>query len=123
MLRHFFAELIATVIAFVIAGLWELFWPTGRSVSEETRRQARSQLMRGRELLSNAHIHAAEIHFGAALRLLPDVVKLLSEEEQWKLQAQIIWHGGGRNAKLILKQLDKLQQERSSVDRVGGDKA
>jgi hypothetical protein len=118
-----FAELIATVIAFLIAGLWELFWPTGRSVSEETRRQARSQLMHGWELLSNGHIQAAEIRFGAALRLLPDVVKLLSKEEQWNLQARIIWHGGGRNANLILKQLDRLQEERSSADRVGSDKA
>ncbi len=126
MLRHYFAELIATVIAFVIYGLWcvfrELFRPMGRSISEETRRQAHSQLMHGWELLSNGRIHDAEIRFGAALRLLPDVVKLLSEEEQWNLQAQIIWHGGGRNAKLILKQLDRLQQERSSVDRAGGDK-
>jgi len=123
MWRHFFAELIATVIALVIALLWELFWPTGRSVPGETRRQAHIHLKHGVELLSNGHIHAAEIHFGAALRLLPDVVKLLSEEEQWKLQAQIIWHGGGRNANLVLKQLDRLQEERSSADRVGSDTA
>jgi hypothetical protein len=75
----------------VIDLIWHLFKLVLRAAGNrpgefeltlEGERQARQYLKDGRSLLRNASIHEADVRFGLALRLWPDVVASLPKKEQ-----------------------------------------
>ena len=74
---------------------------------KERKRQAKWFLKRGQELLSKESVHEADVRFGLALKLWPDIVNHLSKKQRRKLEDEIVSHTRGLNAAQIQFQLNK----------------
>jgi hypothetical protein len=87
-------------------------------VQKERRRQAQKFLVQARELLRRGFIERADLRFGLALRLRPDILNSLSKRQKRKLMADLVRHGGGPNATLLLLDLDERQLMRNFGQQV-----
>lgn len=109
----FFEEPIATVIAAVLVFLADyivvpLFkWVAGWSIfkcfrrlglGRERRRQSGRLLAKGLELLRSGSTREADVRFGAALKLDPQLVWTLSKKQRQLLTDELERHGGDANA-------------------------
>jgi hypothetical protein len=73
----------------------------------ERKRQAKGFLKRGEELLGEGSVDEADVRFGLALQLWPDIVSHLSRRQCRRLKAEILRHSKGLNAARLRLRLDK----------------
>ena len=71
----------------------------------EQKRLAKRELEQGLSLLRRGRIDEADLRFGTALKLWPEIVASLSEQERRRLMAELASHGGGWNATELWLQL------------------
>ncbi len=79
----------------------------------EAERQARHLLKNGWSLLENGLVHDADVRFGLALRLWPEVVSSLPKKQQKRLLEELESAGYDetpKNIKLVWIQLDRLRR-------------
>ncbi len=110
MVVQLFGELLGHLFKLLIratgARLGEL------EVTLERERQARRALQEGRSLLAKGLIHEADVRFGLALRMWPDVVSSLPKKQQKGLLEEVESPEHGetpKNIKLVWLQLDRLR--------------
>ncbi len=78
----------------------------------ERERQARCFLKNGWSCLEKGFVHDADVRFGLALRMWPDVVSSLPKKQQKRLLEELESPGHvetPRNIKLVWIQLDRLR--------------
>jgi hypothetical protein len=86
---------------------------TVNEVAAERTRQARIFLNEGCRLLSKGLVDDADVRFGLALHLWPDIVDSLSKRQQRKLMTELARLGGEVNAASLWLELDKQQTDTS----------
>ncbi len=99
---HLFFELIALLLHQAIGQITEA------RVRAERRKQAKRLLRHGRELLRQGRREEADTQFGAAMKLNPRVVDVLSKRQQRKFLGELVQQGGGLNASHLWIQLEGL---------------
>ncbi len=73
----------------------------------ERKRQAKGFLKRGEELLGEGSVDEADVRFGLALQLWPDIVSHLSIKQCRRLKDEIFRHSTGWNAAQLRHQLEQ----------------
>lgn len=78
---------------------WAIFrHRPGFGLRRERRRQSLRLLKNGQALLRRGATQEADVRFGAALKLNPQVVRTLSKKQRQSLMDQLERHGGDSNA-------------------------
>jgi len=110
MLEHLILRAIGAILTFLgdmLIKFLELF--PDHSAERLRKRRAKLQLNRGLKLLNRKSVQEADVHFGAALTILPDIVHVLSKRELKKIMAKLRMYGGGPNATRLWLEIDKNQ--------------
>jgi hypothetical protein len=107
-LFHFFEWLFATLLT----PLLDLF--PGHvprfGIKREKKRQARGLLKRGLMLLREGRIDEADLRFGTALKVNPQIVNSLSKRQRRNTMLELSRKGGGLNATYLWLQLEEREK-------------
>lgn len=90
-------------------------------LKREKKRQARGMLEHSQLLLRKGLIDQADIRFGAALKVYPQIVDCLSSRERRKLMLELVENGGGLNATQLWLQLENIEKAAKLQARLSGE--
>jgi predicted flavoprotein YhiN len=105
-MEHFLMVIFGKLLEFLgdmIIKLMELF--PDHSRERKKKREAKSQLNRGLKLLGKKSVQEADIHFGAALTIQPDIAHVLSKRENRKIRSRLSRYATGPNGTRLLLDL------------------
>jgi hypothetical protein len=110
--EHLIIKLIGAFLTFLgdmLIKFLELF--PDHSFENKRKRQAKLQLKKGLELLSRSMFEEANIHFGAALTLKPDLVRVLSKRKIRKIMDKLEIHRAYPNARRLWLEMETINQK------------
>lgn len=114
MLEHLALKAIGALLTFLGDMLIKLLDLIPDHSAERLRkRRAKLQLKRGLQLLTRKSIQEADIHFGAALNIQPDIMHVLSKREIRRIIAILKTYGGGPNAAGLWFEISNYQLKKS----------
>jgi hypothetical protein len=109
-MEHLILKAIGALLTFLgdmLLRLLELF--PDHSAERLRKRQVKLQLKRGLTLLGKKSFNEADIHFGTALTIQPDIARVLSKREIKKIMVKLPIYGGGPNANRLWLELNNHQ--------------
>ncbi len=104
-LFHFFEWLFAILLT----PLLDLFpgHAPKLGIKREKKRQAKGLLKRGLMLLREGHIDEADVRFGAATKVYPQIEDSLSKRQRRNMMSELARRGGSLNATYLWFQLEE----------------
>jgi len=110
--EHLLIVIVRSILTFLgdmLIRLLELF--PDHKHERMIKRQAKLQLMQGLQLLDKKMFHEADIHFGAALRINPEIAHFLSKRKIRRVMEKLDVHRGLPNVTRLWLEMEKAKQK------------
>jgi hypothetical protein len=106
---------LVTLASLGLVFLWFKRHISSKLLDIEQKRLAKRELEQGLSLLRRGRIDEADVRFGTALRLWPEIVASLPERERRRIMTELASHGGGWNATELWLRLEEQGRARQQA--------